>query len=172
MESWELFQVVCKKYGRKRVAREMGVSLSLVDKWCKPRSPRGSGTRNPLDRAAELYRLTRERRLVEWLCEQAGGYFVPNVSGKDLPKRELLSAAGRVQEAMGHFQSAMGEALKDSVVTGPEAQAIRKNWASLQQEVEGLLNRCDLGVFGRPTHRASAVRPAASKGMTTSTTLT
>jgi hypothetical protein len=40
-------------------------------------------------------------------------------------------------------------------------RGIRKDWAALQQEVEGLLNRCALGVFGQPAHRAAAVRAVA-----------
>ena len=52
MKSHEVPRGVVEELGAKQVASDLGVSTSLVYKWCaRPASgPTGSGARNPLDR--------------------------------------------------------------------------------------------------------------------------
>ena len=77
MKSHEILKTVVESVGVKHVASDLGVSTSLVYKWCaRPDpSPTGSGARNPLDRLVTLFEGAGDRRTIEWLCTQAGGYF-------------------------------------------------------------------------------------------------
>lgn len=78
MESHELLHAVFKKPTPKRVAKHLNLSLASIHQWSRPRKPKGTGVVNPLDRIAAIWELTRDVRLVEWICRMAGGYFVPN----------------------------------------------------------------------------------------------
>ncbi len=75
MESHEVIKRACEKTSPKEVASEVGVSLSLVYKWSQPNTDLGSGSRNPLDRVASMVDCTGDNGIIQWLCEQAGGYF-------------------------------------------------------------------------------------------------
>ena len=72
MESHQLLRDVLQKAGAKEVAAALGLSLSMVYKWAEPSSA-GSGTPNPLDRIESLIKTTNDPRLVQWICEKAGG---------------------------------------------------------------------------------------------------
>ena len=80
MKSHEVLKRVVELVGTKQVAHDLGVSSSLIYKWCaEPASElgeNGSGARNPLDRLVSLVESTGDRSAIEWLCTQAGGYFV------------------------------------------------------------------------------------------------
>ena len=59
----------------------MKVSTSLVYKWCDPRQiSRESSVNNPLDRVVDLYELTQDDQIVQWICEQANGVLAKNPS--------------------------------------------------------------------------------------------
>src|ERR1043166_1923293 len=95
MKSNELLRQVCKKKGFKNVASESGLALSCIYKWCEPDGSKASGALNPLERVALLLQITKDPRLAQWVCECAGGYFVPNppVKGSRINEeswRELL----------------------------------------------------------------------------------
>ena len=59
------------------MAGELGLSLSMVYKWAEPPAQK-SGAANPLDRVAELVKCSGDERIVQWLCQQAGGFFIKN----------------------------------------------------------------------------------------------
>src|SRR5579862_2702342 len=82
MKSYDVIRQAVEERGVKAVAAALKVSPALVYKWCEPPSEAGdpdqSGTKNPLDRVREIYQLTRDIRVVRWLCNEAGGFFVPD----------------------------------------------------------------------------------------------
>src|SRR5512146_2541580 len=82
MKSHEVIRQAVDEPGVKAVAAALKVSPALVYKWCEPPAdtddPDQSGAKNPLDRVREMYLLTRDIRLVRWLCNEAGGFFVAN----------------------------------------------------------------------------------------------
>ena len=69
MKSHEVIKETVEKLGAKKVASELGVSLSLLYKWSEPTDE--SGAANPLDRVAELCRVTGDPRPVSWLAGQS-----------------------------------------------------------------------------------------------------
>src|SRR5215471_16850066 len=82
MKSYEVIRQAVDEPGVKAVAAALKVSPALVYKWCEPPAatddPDQSGAKNPLDRVREMYLLTKDIRLVRFLCKEAGGFFVAN----------------------------------------------------------------------------------------------
>src|SRR3954466_6904168 len=82
MKSYEVIRKAVDEPGVKAVAAALKVSPALVYKWCEPpageEDPDQSGAKNPLDRVREMYMLTKDIRLVRWLCNEAGGFYVSN----------------------------------------------------------------------------------------------
>ena len=79
MHSYELLREVFDKKAPKQVAADLGLSLSMVYKWAEPPDhAAGSGTSNPLDRIEALLTSTGDHRLVQWICQRAGGFFILN----------------------------------------------------------------------------------------------
>jgi len=77
MQSHELLKELLQKISAKQVSSELGLSLSLIYKWAEP-AAEGSGASNPLDRLEQLLKLSGDRRLAQWVCERAGGFFIAN----------------------------------------------------------------------------------------------
>src|SRR3954469_5511155 len=79
MHSHEVMRQVLKKTSAKLIAAEMGLSLSLIYKWAEPpEDDSGSGASSPLDRVGQLIKITNDTRVAQWVCEQAGGFFIRN----------------------------------------------------------------------------------------------
>src|ERR1700735_1153834 len=90
MKSYEVIRQAVDEPGVKAVAGALKVSPALVYKWCEPpaerEDPEQSGAKNPLDRVREMYQLTKDIRLIRWLCNDAGGVFVAS------PKPEITKS--------------------------------------------------------------------------------
>ncbi|MDB4586064.1 hypothetical protein N9085_04480, partial [Akkermansiaceae bacterium] len=125
MESYEIFKEAFKKSSPKEIASELGVSLSLVYKWAQEQSGSGSGSRNPLDRVLEIIKLTDEPRIVEWLCERSGGYFVRNPESSCERGFEVLPATNEIVSQFGSLLTRISQAALDDSITGDEADLIR-----------------------------------------------
>ena len=79
MDSSEVLKTAIQPKGVKAIAAEMNLSTSLIYKWCQANStPEDSGADNPLDRLDRLMKLTDRKGIVEWICQQSGGFFVSN----------------------------------------------------------------------------------------------
>ena len=105
MKCYEVIRQAVDEPGVKAVAAALKVSPALVYKWCEPPAeeddPDQSGARNPLDRVREMYHLTKDIRLVRWLCNEAGGFFVANPvhePGKTLDEAIFAETRGMVRD--------------------------------------------------------------------------
>jgi hypothetical protein len=153
MKSHEVLKQVIEAVGTKQVAGDLKVSSSLVYKWCADpvvdgeRDP--SGARNPLDRILELCGSTGDRRAIEWLCGQVGGYFV------ETPKAPLAEAP---TECIRHTQSLLAEfssllqVISESIanedrIDAEESAQIRRQWQQLQSQGEAFVRACEGGHF-------------------------
>jgi hypothetical protein len=146
MQSHQVLRESFEKTSPKALAAELGVSLSLVYKWAEPQSADGSGSRNPLDRVATLMQTTGSPQIIEWLCRQAGGYFVPNpkpASGKV----EVLPATHEIVGQFAELLSKISTAAMDHEITTPEAADIRRSWDALKSYTEGFVRCCEEGDF-------------------------
>jgi hypothetical protein len=105
---------------------------------------------NPLDRVASLIRLTRDPSLVQWLCHQAGGFFVRNPKGRTRPEqRDVFPATNEIIQQFADVLESITDAAADQSISKPEAEAIRRQWDELKAFTEGFVRCCEEGDFTR-----------------------
>jgi hypothetical protein len=154
MKSHEVLREVIETVGAKHVASDLKVSSSLVYKWCSEPAlleadRDASGARNPLDRTLQLCQSTGDRRAVEWLCEQVGGYFVPSpdVDLSDVPSQciqHTQSLLGRFSELLQVISQSLAH---EGRIDEAESQQIRRQWHQLQSQGEAFVRACEQGLF-------------------------
>src|SRR4030095_16516567 len=74
-----LLREVLKTTSAKQISSDLNLSLSLIYKWAeKPEADAGGAGANPLDRVDQLIQTTHDPRVIHWLCQRAGGFFIKN----------------------------------------------------------------------------------------------
>ena len=155
MQSHELLKELLQKISAKQVSSELGLSLSLIYKWDEP-AAEGSGASNPLDRLEQLLKLSGDRRLAQWVCERAGGFFIANP--KTNPQAvHLIPATNMIVEEFADMLAVIARAATDNTITKEEANDIRGRWEELKSVTEGFVRCCEAGNFG-PVHQHLARR--------------
>ena len=159
MQSHELLREVFKKTGAKQVAADLDLSLSMIYKWAEtPNAEAGSGAVNPLDRLAALYRSTQDRRLVQWICQEAGGFFVRNPNTTQTLPSLLMPATHQIIQEFADLLGVVVVASEDNAITKKEAQAIRARWEELKSVTEEFVRCSEQGNFS-PLHAKHAPPP-------------
>ena len=150
MKSHRLLKRVFKDSSVQIIAHDMNLSPSTVYKWAEaPDSGSASGIANPLDRALSLYNATGDPRVIHWLCEQTGGFYVGNAvaaSNGDIPQR-LGPATSKVVKQFADLLSTVASAASDSKISSREARSIRREWEKLKRVAEGYVQCCEQGNF-------------------------
>jgi hypothetical protein len=148
MHSHEVMREVLKKTSAKQIAAEMRLSLSLIYKWAeKPEDESGSGAGSPLDRVGELIRITGDARVAQWVCEQAGGFFIRNP--QHLPRiQPLIPITNDIVHEFADMLATIAASSEDNVITKDEAKKIRARWEELKTVTEGFVAACESGNFG------------------------
>jgi len=151
MKSHEVLCEAAQKIGVKALAAKLKLSQAMVYKWCQePESADkgASGARNPLDRIAEILRLTGHAPIVSWLCHEAGGFFVenPRVRASDLDNDLLMSTQTMVQE-FSTLLSEVSRSVADGNVSAAEAERIRGCWDKLKSVGETFVVASERGVY-------------------------
>lgn len=147
MQSHEVLKEVLKTTSAKQIAAEMGLSLSLIYKWAEPPvDGSGSGANNPLDRIEQLVRITRDKRIAQWVCECAGGFFITNPDAKPHP-HTLIPATNSIVQEFADMLQVIASAAADQKVTEDEARAIRARWEELKTVTEGFVRAAEHGKF-------------------------
>jgi len=148
MQSYELLREVFEKKTPKQVAADLGLSLSMVYKWAEPPTQAaGSGTGNPLDRIEALLHSTGDQRLVQWICQRAGGFFIQNPRNIPHP-HYLIPATNQIVQEFADLLHVIANATADDAITQPEARQIRARWEELKTVTEGFVACCEEGNFG------------------------
>ena len=140
MESHEVLRRAFQKTSPKAVASELGISLSLVYKWAEKQSD------DPLDRLMKVIELSGDEGIIEWLCQQNGGYFVANPDGRYTRKGILPST----HEIIGQFSdllSRISDSAADHSINPKEAKEIREVWDRLKSYTESFVRCCEQGDF-------------------------
>ena len=147
MKSHEIIKESCKKRGMKTVASEVGVSTSLLYKWSQSPDESGSGSKNPLDRIINLIHAANDPQMIEWICEQAGGYFVRNPESREEKNYEVMPATNEIVSQFSALLSEISEAAQDNAIANNESKRIRKVWNALKSFTEGFVSCCEKGDF-------------------------
>ncbi len=146
MESHEVLRQALDQVSPKQIAAEIGVSASLVYKWAQGEG-HGSGTINPLDRVLQIYRVSRDDTVIQWLCKHAGGFFVKNPRAEK-GDFDLMPATQAIVQQFAELLSAISQAAADHTITDKEASSIRREWDDLKRYAEGFVRCCENGDFG------------------------
>ena len=149
MDSYEVLKKSVSEPGVKSVASDMGLSTSLIYKWCQPSdSADASGADNPLDRLARIHELTQDTGPIQWLCRKANGYFVPNVETRDIDAVPLLHMTRRIVREFSDLLDVLTESIEnDGVIDLGEAEKIRIEWENLKSSAESFVAACEQGLY-------------------------
>ena len=161
MKSHRMLKQVFRETSVQCVAESINLSPSTVYKWAEsPDTGSASGISNPLDRTLALYRATGDPRVIHWLCEQTGGFYVGNAvaaSNGDTPQR-LAPATSKVVKQFADLLSTVAGAASDSKISKREAKSIRKEWESLKRIAEGYVKCCEAGNFKQLSQQMAKVQ--------------
>lgn len=164
-DSHEIVRDLLAECGPKEVASQLGVSLSSVYKWAQPPAEEnGSGARNPLDRAADLLQLSGSEELIQWLCHEAGGFYVRDPSGKS-HCRELLPATNEIIQEFADMLGVIAAAGGNSRIDSRESRMVRRRWEELKTATESFVKCCEEGHFDQL--RAVAAEHSTSPDLAT-----
>ena len=148
MHSYEVLREVFQQCSPKQVSSELGLSLSMIYKWAEPPDPSaGSGSTNPLDRIDALLRCSNDRRLVQWICQRAGGFFILNPKTNKPHPSYLIPATNEIVQEFADLLAVVAAAAADNQVTQTEARQIRARWEELKTVTESFVAWCEEGIF-------------------------
>jgi len=156
MQSHELLREIFQKTSAKQVAADLGLSLSMIYKWAEPDDGNGSGTVNPLDRIEALLRCTSDLRLIQWICQRAGGFFILNPKTHRPHPSFLIPATNEIVQEFADLLAVIATAAADNQITPKEATAIRGRWEELKCVTETFVACCEEGNFSVLKEKASA----------------
>ena len=148
MESHELLRDVFEKSSAKQIASDLNLSLSLVYKWAEPGEEAGSGATNPLDRVTALMQTTNDPRIINWLCERAGGFFIKNPKCNWQHSHLLVPATNQILQEFADLLAVIATAAADNEISRTESKTIRARWEELKSVTEGFVHCCEHGNFG------------------------
>ncbi len=152
MHSHEMLREAADGIGVKALAAKLRLSPALIYKWCQqadPKDPDASGARKPLDRLRDIVSATGSTDVVNWLCHEAGGFYVsnPRVPQADIDT-ELLVNTQRLVEEFSRLLSTVTRSIEDDGRIDPtEADRIRRAWEKLKGTAETFTVACERGVF-------------------------
>lgn len=152
MKSYEVLRNAADKIGVKALAAELKLSPAMVYKWCQEfdeDDPDASGARNPLDRLAEIVSVTGDKNVVNWLCHQAGGFFVPNPPTRPTHiGQELVVETQQLMEDFSELLRTVTKSIVDDGEIEPhEAERIRDEWERFKSAVEEFTMACEQGAY-------------------------
>lgn len=148
MQSHEVLKEVLKQTSAKQIAADMGLSLSLIYKWTEsPSGDAGSGASNPLDRIDQLLKSTGDRRVAQWVCERAGGFFIANPEHQKAHDYPLIPLTNAIVQDFADMLAVIATAASDSTITHEEARQIRRRWEDLKSVTEGFVHAAEAGNF-------------------------
>lgn len=154
--SYKVLRQAADRIGVKALAATLKLSPALVYKWCQEydeNDPDTSGARNPLDRLAEIIDATGDMDVVNWLCNRAGGFFVPNpeMTVRDVGTDLLLGTQHLVKEFSDMLEEVSRSVANDGAIQPREAERIRRHWETLKRVAEGFVVSAEAGLFNPPS---------------------
>ncbi len=148
MHAHEVMRDVLKKTSAKQISAEMGLSLSLIYKWAEPpEDDSGSGASSPLDRVGQLIKITQDVRIAQWVCEQAGGFYIRNPENLP-PHQPLIPITNDIVQEFADMLATIAQSSADNVISKDEAKTIRRRWEELKTVTEGFVRAAESGNFG------------------------
>ena len=137
-----------KTTSAKQISSDLNLSLSLVYKWAETPDPNApSQSYNPLDRVDQLFKSTQDMRIMHWLCERAGGFFIKNPKVTHAHPDYLIPATNQIVQEFADLLSVVSGSATDNTISHDEARRIRKRWEQLKSVTETFVSCCENGNF-------------------------
>ncbi len=133
----------------------MGLSVPMIYKWAQPATETGSAAANPLDRIEALLDSTDDGRIVQWICEHAGGFFIKNPQGSKPHPYSVMPATNQIVQEFADMLAVIAGAAVDNTISKKEAENIRGRWEELKTVTEGFVRCCEQGDFGPMRNQAA-----------------
>jgi hypothetical protein len=148
MHSHELLREVFQTTSPKQVAADLNLSLSMIYKWAEPaEDASASGASNPLDRIEALLKSTNDVRLIHWICQKGGGFFIRNPKVHHAHPDFLIPATNEIIQEFADLLAVVASAAADNHISEPEAKTIRARWEELKRVTECFVHCCEEGNF-------------------------
>ncbi len=148
MQSHEVMREVLQSTSAKQIAADMNLSLSLIYKWAeKPDPDSPTASYNPLDRMDQLMKSTHDLRLIHWLCQRGGGFFIRNPKTHHAHPEYLIPATNGVVQEFADLLAVIASAASDNHIDMSEARKIRARWEELKRSTETFVACCENGNF-------------------------
>lgn len=153
-KTYKVLKKAVDRVGIKPVACALNVSQALVYKWCQ--NPEqvyshktASGATNPLDRLVKIVETTGDVEMIKWLCKAAGGYYVEDKIGEELPKEQdvLINIQQFIKEFSETLDKISACYSDDGKISKAEAREIRTQWEDLKSMGEGFVMACEAGKY-------------------------
>jgi hypothetical protein len=150
MQAHEVMREVLKKISAKQISADMGLSLSLIYKWAEPpEDDSGSGASSPLDRVGQLIKISQDTKIAQWVCEQAGGFYIRNPENLP-PHQALIPITNDIVQEFADMLATIAQSSADNIISKDEAKTIRRRWEELKTVTEGFVRAAESGNFGPP----------------------
>jgi hypothetical protein len=160
MQSHEVLREVLKSTSAKQISSDLNLSLSLIYKWAETPDPEAlSQSYNPLDRVDQLFQSTRDLRLIHWICERSGGFFIRNPKTTHSHPDYLIPATNQIVQEFADLLAVVASAASDNSVDAPEAKKIRARWEQLKTVTETFVHCCESGNFSELKEVPLATKP-------------
>ncbi len=164
MQSHELLREVFDQKAPKEISADLELSTSMVYKWAQPAANEG-GIENPLDRVEALIQSTGDERIVHWICQRAGGFFILNPKNAPHP-HYLIPATNQIVQEFADLLAVVATAAADNKITAAESEQIRARWEELKSVTEGFVSACESGNFDALRGQESTPRRRVSPAKT------
>jgi hypothetical protein len=126
MKSHEVLKQSVEDMGVKTIASDLGVSPSLLYKWCQP----------------------GDEQIISWLCQKADGFYYPNPSADKNPTKDLFSHTQKLVREFSDLLQVVSESNRDdSKICEEDSLKIRKEWEELKGVGESFVHACEKGFF-------------------------
>ena len=160
MRSHEVLREVLKSTSAKQISSDLNLSLSLIYKWAETPDPEAlSQSYNPLDRVDQLFQSTRDLRLIHWICERSGGFFIRNPKTTHSHPDYLIPATNQIVQEFADLLAVVASAAADNSITPAEAKKIRGRWEQLKTVTETFVHCCESGNFNDLREVPAAEKP-------------
>ena len=87
--------------------------------------------------------------LINWICQQASGFFTPNpeIDAQQL-RAEMLIATQTLVKGFSDMLEAVSQSIADDgMISQAEAQHIREHWETLKRTAESFVVSSESGLF-------------------------
>jgi hypothetical protein len=126
----------------KQLAPLMGASGSLLYKWAEAG---GQHRTNPVEHIVALTRATGDFAVVDCVCRELGGTFVPDPLVRGAVSPDLSKARGVLMLQLGEFVAAVARAVLTGSVSPSQARVVRQCWNKFKSVGEAFVRACERG---------------------------